>query len=60
MERDVRDAGNAEGTTVSCSYFGRGNGDGCTGCPANSVNDDCELVVFGDILRRAKELAGVQ
>ena len=59
LERDVRRVNGVEGAMVACRYFGYDDIGSCSDCPASSVNDDCSFVAFGDILRRAKELAGV-
>lgn len=59
LERDVRGARrDAKWALASCRYFGYDNVESCVGCPARD-EDNCENAVFDDILRRAKELAGV-
>lgn len=44
---------------AACSYFGRGMGDGCRGCPSGTRGRDCNRAMSGDILRRSEALAGV-
>ena len=46
----------------ACHYFGMERADGCNGCPAKSDDDNllmCHVAMASDIIRRAKEIAGV-
>lgn len=56
LEGDVR---RSLGPMAACSYFGRGMGDGCRGCPSGARGSDCNRAMSGDILRRSEALAGV-
>ena len=56
LEGDVR---RSLGPMAACSYFGRGMGDGCRGCPSGTRGRDCNRAMAGDILRRSEALAGV-
>ena len=56
LEGDVR---RSLGPMAACSYFGRGMGDGCRGCPSGARGRDCNRAMAGDILRRSEALAGV-
>ena len=56
LEGDVR---RSLGPMAACSYFGRGMGDGCRGCPSGARGSDCNRAMAGDILRRSEALAGV-
>lgn len=44
-----------------CEYFGMGNAITCKGCPAyeDKLSCGCNIPMARDIIRRAKELAGV-
>ena len=44
-----------------CEYFGMGDAEDCKGCPAydDRLSIPCSSVMARDIIRRAKEIAGV-
>ena len=44
-----------------CGYFGMDDVHGCEGCPAyeDMLSSSCNIMMASEIIRRAKELAGV-
>lgn len=58
-ERLGRDVMRAAATDDICGYFGNANSL-CGSCPALASSKPCSVFALGDVLDRAKVLAGVR